>query len=65
MTAVTGVTVKAIYIKIIVTAVTSVTLKVQNPLYNNCPHFYIAYDQTDEKFAGLFLCKNSERSWYI
>ena len=42
-------TVKAVYIKIIVTAVTSVTLKVQKPLYNNCPHFYIAYDQTDEK----------------
>jgi hypothetical protein len=53
-------TVKAVYIKIIVTAVTSVTLKVQKPLYNNCPHFYIAYDQTDEKSPVFSYAKNQK-----
>ena len=75
VTTVTSVTGKTVFIKTIVTAVTSVTemakfvIKELPPLFQipqlNIAITYIAYDQTDEKIAALFLCKKFERSWCI
>ena len=73
MTTVTGVTGRAIY-NVTVTSVTSVTWKIQNPIYDNCLHFSEKriYEYCAHLRRGSYqneycshLNGSKERSWCI